>query len=164
MKILLCISASFFLAAPAFSQSGGTFNITSSTIAAGGGDVTGTGFSVTGTKGQPVAGTVSTGPGFSVESGFWHNTYASPTAAGVAVGGRVVSPDGRGLRGVMIELSDGAGGTTSAPADGRGFFHFDNVEVGKTYILQAVSRRFRFAPVVITLNDELTSLRIIAER
>jgi hypothetical protein len=59
-------------------QSGGGFVITSSVIANGGGVSTGGGFSVSGTIGQPAAGTIS-GGNIRVQSGFW-NTVQTPGA------------------------------------------------------------------------------------
>ena len=52
-------------------QSGGTFTITKSVIAGGGGRTTGGTFTLDGTIGQSVAGTNSTGGTFSLISGFW---------------------------------------------------------------------------------------------
>ena len=52
-------------------QSGGTFTITKSVIAGGGGNATGGTFSMDGTTGQSLAGTTSTGGTFSLQSGFW---------------------------------------------------------------------------------------------
>src|SRR5205814_8754831 len=52
-------------------QSGGTFNITRSVIAGGGGRATGGTFTMDGTIGQSLAGTTSTGGTFNLQSGFW---------------------------------------------------------------------------------------------
>jgi hypothetical protein len=61
---LLCSTAGI-------AQSGGTFTITKSVIADGGGRATGGTFTVDGTIGQSVAGGPSTGGTFSLASGFW---------------------------------------------------------------------------------------------
>src|SRR5438309_6053612 len=52
-------------------QSGGTFTITKSVIATGGGSASGGTFSMDGTIGQSLAGTTSAGGTFSLQSGFW---------------------------------------------------------------------------------------------
>lgn len=56
---------------PAFSQSGGLFEITKSVIAGGGGNSAGGVFNLDGTTGQCVAGTTSTGGAFTLAGGFW---------------------------------------------------------------------------------------------
>ena len=57
------------LSSPITAQSGGTFSITKSVIAGGGGRVAGGTFTVDGTIGQSVAGTTSAGGAFSLKSG-----------------------------------------------------------------------------------------------
>src|SRR5215218_6876615 len=52
-------------------QTGGTFQITQSVIAAGGGSAAGGQFSMNGTIGQSVAGTNSVGGTLRLQSGFW---------------------------------------------------------------------------------------------
>ena len=60
-------------------QSGGTFTITKSVIAGGGGRATGGVFTVDGTIGQSLAGTQSTGANFTLISGFWGGGAATST-------------------------------------------------------------------------------------
>jgi len=61
----------------ALAQSGGGFEITRSTLDAGGGISTGGGFRLGGTMGQPEPGGAMTGGGFTMTGGFW-----SPVTAG----------------------------------------------------------------------------------
>lgn len=56
---------------PAYSQSGGLFEITKSVIAGGGGNSAGGIFNLDGTTGQCVAGTTSAGGVFALAGGFW---------------------------------------------------------------------------------------------
>jgi len=63
---VLCLAADSLTIA----QSGGSFTITKSVIAGGGGSASGGSFTVDGTIGQAAAGTISNGGTFSVESGF----------------------------------------------------------------------------------------------
>ena len=65
------------LAGAVSGQSGGTFTITQSVIANGGGTSGGSTFSVTGTTGQSLAGTLSNGAPFNVRGGFWQNSSSS---------------------------------------------------------------------------------------
>ena len=64
-----------------FSQSGGNFEIKKSVIAGGGDKSTGGTFEMTGTIGQPVAGTNSTGGDFELRSGFWGGGATASTPA-----------------------------------------------------------------------------------
>jgi hypothetical protein len=65
------LAAGLMVMTPAASaQSGGGYELISSTIDAGGGTSTGGGYSLSGTAGQPDAGTQS-GGSYTVDGGFW---------------------------------------------------------------------------------------------
>ncbi len=74
----------------AWAQSGGTFTITKSVTAGGGGQSTGGTFIVDGTIGQSLAGTNSTGGVFSVDSGFWADAAAPATLSGTVLYGNAI--------------------------------------------------------------------------
>ncbi|HEV8590991.1 MAG TPA: VCBS repeat-containing protein, partial [Pyrinomonadaceae bacterium] len=87
-------------------QSGGTFTITKSVIAGGGGHAAGGTFTIDGTIGQAVAGGPVTGGTFSVNSGFW--------GGGSSVAPAVKSPfdfDGDGKTDIGIYRPNGANGS-----------------------------------------------------
>lgn len=84
-------------------------------------------------------------------------------AAGVTVSGRVVTADGRAIRGAKITLTGPDGLPRSAATTGRGTFTFEDVEPGRTYLLQASSRRYLFAAQIIEVRDTLTDLTLTAE-
>src|SRR6476661_8595024 len=67
--IALLLLATF--AVSASMQQGGSFEIKPSVIAGGGGGGSNGNFRIDGTVGQGILGT-STGPGFSLDAGFWH--------------------------------------------------------------------------------------------
>lgn len=64
--VLLLIVASTVLA-----QSGGGYDLTWSTIDNGGGENSGSGYTLNGTIGQPDAGAAMMGGGFTLTGGFW---------------------------------------------------------------------------------------------
>lgn len=139
-------------------QSGGPYQITQSVIANGGTSSTDGNYTVTGTIAQSVARTQSQGGGFSVSGGFWSELLA-PTAAAVSISGRILRPEGRGIAGVRITLIDpGTGEARYAISSSLGFYHFDGVPVGETYVMTVSSKRFVFDPDtrVITLSEEVT--------
>jgi hypothetical protein len=87
----------------------------------------------------------------------------APTAAGVSVSGRVLTPAGRGLAGATVVLTSPSGErwTTSTSTFGR--FSFDDVEVGQTYVVSVISRRFSFDPYVVNVSDNVDNLVLIAQ-
>jgi WD40 repeat protein len=88
----------------------------------------------------------------------------APTAANVSVGGRVLTANGQGIRNARVTLTDANGATRTAITGSFGYYRFDDVEVGQTYIVSVRSKRFQFSnpTLVITLMDELTDLTFTA--
>lgn len=137
-------------------QSGGTFEITKSVIAGGGGQSTGGAFTLDGTIGQSIAGTNSTGGTFGLTGGFWGG-QAAPVSS-VTVSGRVLTVLGNGLRNVIVSMTDPQGVVLRATTSSGGNFNFDNVQTGQAYVLTVASKRFRFSPQIIQINSTITNL------
>ena len=85
----------------------------------------------------------------------WVFTAAVPTST-VSVSGRVLTADGRGLRNATVSMTDSNGVVRSATSSSFGFFSFDNVVSGQQYTFRVQSRFFRFTPVTVTVNNDLT--------
>jgi hypothetical protein len=94
--------------------------------------------------------------------GSWTAGELAPTAATVAVSGRVLSADGQALRGVSVMLDDGTGHPMTALTNAFGYFHFDDVRAGSTCLLNAQARGFIFTPRVVSVTDQLTDLDLTA--
>lgn len=90
--------------------------------------------------------------------------YFVPTAANVSVGGRIVNESGRGLSRTQITLTDTSGNIRTAIANPFGYYRFENVEVGQTYIIQASGKGLQFLnnPRILIINDELQNEDFIA--
>ena len=86
-----------------------------------------------------------------------------PTAAGVDVAGRVVAPTGRGISGATLTMYDPDGKVQTAVTSISGYFRFSDVQVGHTYQILISSKRYSFTPRTITVNDELTDLKFVAD-
>lgn len=86
------------------------------------------------------------------------NIILNPTAAGVSVGGRVTTPSGAGLRGATVSITDAEGMTRTVTTSTFGYYQFEEVEAGGNYVIAVSSRRFRFAPRVIQVVDNLTDV------
>lgn len=159
---LIFIVGLFYLNTSSQSQ---TYDVSHRVIASGGGSSSGTTsntyFTVDGTIGQGTAGTTSTSsPQFSIRGGFWAVEPFGPTAAGVAVGGRVTTAAGFPIAGVRISLM-GTGDTRIAISNAFGYYRFDNVTPGATYIIEASDKRLQFPVLVITVHDELDDVDIV---
>lgn len=90
------------------------------------------------------------------------NTQLVPSAALVTVGGRVMTATGMPISRVNVKLTDQNGNSRSALTNNFGYYGFDDVEVGQTYVISIESKRYQFAPRVIALSDELADLDFIA--
>ena len=147
-------------------QTGGTFTVTQSVVAGGGGQGSAGGtFTLDGTVGQAVAGDAISGPPFAVTSGFWNSTPSAPTAATVNVTGQVRTANGAGIRNAVITLTALDGSTHIARSGSFGYYRFDEVLAGETYIVSISSKRFRFATptIVLAVLDDVAGLDFVAE-
>lgn len=77
-------------------------------------------------------------------------------AANNLVSGRVVVPDGRGLRNATVSITDSNGVSRATTTSSFGFFSFDNVRTGGTYTFSVSSRLYRFAPRTVQVDGNLT--------
>lgn len=87
----------------------------------------------------------------------------APSAASVSVSGRVLTSDGRGLRNAIVTLTNRQGGVRNARSSSFGYYRFDDVRVGETYIIGGMSKQYRFAPQIISVADEMTEVNLVAE-
>ena len=74
----------------------------------------------------------------------------------VNLDGRVVTPDGRGLRSATVTMTDSQGVVRSATTSSFGFFSFTDTPVGETYTIRIGSRSYRFAPRAMQIISDLT--------
>lgn len=87
---------------------------------------------------------------------------AVPTAANVSVSGRISNGIG-GIDGAIVQITDQTGATRTTRSSSFGYYRFDDIEVGQTYIIQVISKRSRFQTRIVTVNEELTDLNFTAE-
>ena len=88
----------------------------------------------------------------------------SPTAATVTVGGRVTTALGRGIRNVVIRLTDESGNIRSATTTAFGYYRFTDVPAGETYIITAKGKRFTFnqPTQVLNVDDDMIDVNFVA--
>lgn len=93
----------------------------------------------------------------------WAIGNLGPSAANVSVAGRVLTADGRGVRNAIVSLTDSNGNTLTARTTSFGYYHFDDVLSGGTYVISVTSKRYQFAPRSITVADNVTDFDLIAD-
>ena len=165
LALCLCVSVVNLQA-----QTGPPFDLSHSVIAGGGSDSTGMTagrtFRIDGTVGQHVAGvSSSSSPArFDLHGGFWFQNVA-PTAAAVSITGRVLTANGQGIRNARLTLTSLNGTRRTAISSSFGYYAFDGVEVGRTYVLEIASKRYIFAnPTrIFILQDQVTDMNFISE-
>jgi hypothetical protein len=86
-----------------------------------------------------------------------------PTAANVGIGGRLLTAYGQPVSNTRVTITDMNGESRSTLSSSLGYYRFEDVEVGQTYLVSVKTRRFRFQPMTISVTDELTELDLIAE-
>lgn len=164
--VCLSVATLFYCLSPAAAQTGGDFAITQSVIASGGGQSsTGGNFAVGGTIGQSTAGKNLTGGNFAVNGGFWAANSLAPTAAQVSVSGRVRTANGNGIRNVYVTLTNLNNAVQTSFTGSFGYYRFENVTVGETYIITVYSKRFTFSQptIVRTIFEEIADLDFVAD-
>lgn len=165
----LRIFAGLFLALTASAQAqiaqGGTYTLDQSVIA-GGGTSAGAGnslYSLTGSIGQAIVDTSSASP-FTIKSGFFTaDAPLAPTAASVTISGRAITSTGRGIRNVVVVMTDSNGTIRAATTTALGYYSFANVAVGETYVITARGKRYTFAQPtqVLNINDDNNEINFI---
>jgi hypothetical protein len=145
-KKAVLIIALLFSFSVAFGQSGGSFRITSSVIAGGGGPSTGSGnLSVESTVAQPDAVDLMRQPPFSLRGGYQYATLGlTPTAAPAVISGQLATRNGAGLAGVTITLSGSR--TQRAITDASGLYLFNDLEVGGFYTITPSRANYSVSP------------------
>lgn len=87
-----------------------------------------------------------------------------PTAANVSVGGRVLTAEGAGIARAFVTLTDSAGNTRTSGTNSFGYYRFDEVRAGDTYILTVNNKKYLFAesPRVVSVQENLADVDFIA--
>ncbi len=87
---------------------------------------------------------------------------ASPTAANTSVGGRVMTSGGSGVSKATVMITDSGGVTQTVRTSSLGYFKFEDIRAGETYVVTVGHKRFAFAPGVVIVADEITDLDLTA--
>lgn len=88
---------------------------------------------------------------------------AAPTAASVSVGGRIVDSNGNGISRVSVSITNQNGETRYAITNPFGFYRFDEIPVGETYVIAASHKRHQFNSQVIVVLEDIQTADFTAE-
>ncbi|HBE81701.1 MAG TPA: carboxypeptidase-like regulatory domain-containing protein [Pyrinomonadaceae bacterium] len=147
------------------SQMGGPFQIEKSVIAPGGGTAGAGTFELIFTTGQSAGGGPISTPSMLAFSGFWVPEF-SPTAAQVSISGRAAMSNGGGLPNITVLLSALDGTTRATRTNSLGYFSFNGVASGQSYIISVRTTRFRFHEPsrLINVVDELNGIDFLSDQ
>lgn len=88
-------------------------------------------------------------------------TAPAATAASVSVSGRVVSGKS-GISRAIVSVINSDGSVRTAKTNSFGYYSFENVLAGDTYIFTATAKSYSFSPQVISINDAVENLNFTA--
>ncbi len=88
----------------------------------------------------------------------------APTAANVHIGGRILTSNGRGISRARITLTSNDGVVRYATTNSFGYYNFNDLAAGETYIISVASKRYTFVnpTQVVTINEDLTDFNFVA--
>lgn len=86
----------------------------------------------------------------------------SPTAASVSVSGRVVNGK-RGIARARVSMIDQNGAARTALTNSFGYFRFEEVESGATYVFNVTAKNYVFLTRVVTVTEQIDELNFAAE-
>ncbi|MBA2737137.1 MAG: carboxypeptidase regulatory-like domain-containing protein, partial [Pyrinomonadaceae bacterium] len=89
-------------------------------------------------------------------------TILAPTAAAGEISGRVVTADGRGVFKARVTLTDRNGEEKTALTNPFGYYRFNEVAVGETYIISGKHKRYEFDSQALTVNGSLSEVNLTA--
>lgn len=91
-------------------------------------------------------------------------TSLGPTSGTAFVAGRLLTPEGHGLRNAVVSIIDQAGQTVSVRSSNFGYFKIENLDTGQSVVLTVLSKRYTFQPVVINMSGSINDLEITAQQ
>jgi|GEM_PF-6099829 len=89
------------------------------------------------------------------------SAVCSATAAKVTVSGRVLTPDGNGLRNARVTMQDDNGNIQAVTTSAFGYYTFSDVTLD-TYIIGVTAKRFVFDPRPVNVKDSLVGVDFTA--
>jgi hypothetical protein len=92
----------------------------------------------------------------------YQNGGGFTTAAKVTIGGRIADSSGRGISGARVTIIDDHGQSRIATTNTFGYYSFDEIEVGRAYVVGVSARRYTFTSRLLALTDALSNIDFVA--
>ena len=89
--------------------------------------------------------------------------HLAPTAASVSVGGRVSEAKGNPISRAWVSITNTNGETHSAMTNSFGYYRFNEVPVGQTYVISVRHKIYQFNSQVLTIFEEIRDADFTAE-
>lgn len=86
-----------------------------------------------------------------------------PTASNAFVEGRVLTASGNGVPGAVVRMIDQSGTVRTATTSMFGYYRFEDVQVGVTYVMTASGKGRTFNTRVISVNEDITDQDFVEE-
>ena len=89
-------------------------------------------------------------------------SITGPSAASVTIQGRILTAEGRGIGRGRVTIIGPNGQSRTVLSGSFGYYRFDNVESGQSYVITVAKKGFAFDSQAVTINDNLSGLDFIA--
>lgn len=89
---------------------------------------------------------------------------AITTSSEASISGQILTYEGNPISRAQVRLTDSDGNRVTATSNSFGYYQFDDVPVGETYVITAIARDYSFTPQIINLSGDLTGLNLIANQ
>ena len=86
------------------------------------------------------------------------------TAASVSVSGRLIAPNQRGISNARVTMTGADGTARYALTNPFGYYRFEGVPTGETYVFAVESKQYSFAPQAVYIGEERSDLDFIAKQ
>ncbi len=100
-------------------------------------------------------------------NGGWGIEFLGSTAAGASISGRVTTADGSGIRNAKVTVTGNSLAEPVVATTGSfGYFSFDGLQAGETYVVTVNSQRYTFSTPtrVISLIDNVADADFVADQ
>ena len=110
------------------------------------------------TSEAPAALSISNGQAALLNSGYTDGTVTidGQIPTGVDISGRVLTPDGRGLRNARVTLVDGSKTIRTVTTNSFGYYRVDGMVPGSTCTISVASKTYSFESRTVHVSDSLT--------
>jgi hypothetical protein len=91
-------------------------------------------------------------------------TVSETPADSDSIGGRLITSTGEAVAKARVVLTAGSGETRFVYVDELGYFNFDRITPGETYVISVDSDSHKFTPQTVGAGQGMTQLTLIAEQ